>query len=60
MELTPKNTKIDIRMVVWLATIVFVLCLVCVLLRVKLESLLDDYVSRQVSQQAVLLADLSN
>ena len=60
MELTPKNTKINIRMVVWLAAVVFVLCLVCVLLRVKLESLLDDYVSRQVSQQAVLIADLSN
>jgi len=60
MELTPKSVKINIKMVVWLATVVFVLCLVCVLLRVKLETLLDDYVSRHVSQQAVLIADLSD
>lgn len=60
MELTPKSVKIDIKMVVWLAIVVFVLCLVCVLLRVKLETLLDNYVSKQVSQQAVLFAELSN
>lgn len=60
MELSPKSTKINIRMVVWLAAVVFVLCLVCVLLRVKLETLLDNYISKQVSQQAILLADLSS
>ena len=60
MELAPKSVKINIKMVVWLSIIVFVLCLVGVLLRVKLETLLDNYVSRQVSQQAILIADLSN
>ena len=59
MELAPKSVKINIKMVVWLSIIVFVLCLVGVLLRVKLETLLDSYVSRQVSQQAILIADLS-
>ena len=47
-------------MVVWLAIVVFVLCLVCVLLRVKLDTLLNVYVSKQVSQQAELIADLVN
>ena len=60
MELSPRSTKINIKMVVWLAAIVCVLCLVCVLLRVKLDTLLNVYVSRQVSQQAVLIADLAN
>lgn len=60
MELNPRSTKINIKMVVWLATVIFVLCLVCVLLRVKLDTLLNVYVSKQVSQQAVLIADLAN
>ena len=60
MELTPRTTKINIKMVVWLAAVIFVLCLVCVLLRVKLDTLLNAYVSKQVSQQAVLIADLAN
>lgn len=60
MELNPKSTKINIMMVVWFASIIFVLCLVCVLLRVKLDNLLNVYVSKQVSQQAVLIADLAN
>ena len=60
MELTPRSAKINIKMVVWLATVIFVLCLVCVLLRVKLDTLLNVYVSKQVSQQAVLVADLAN
>lgn len=60
MELTPRNAKINIKMVVWLAAVIFVLCLVCVLLRVKLDTLLNAYVSKQVSQQAVLIADLAN
>ena len=60
MELNPRGTKINIKMVVWLAAIIFVLCLVCVLLRVKLDTLLNVYVSKQVSQQAVLVADLAN
>ena len=47
-------------MVVWLAIVVFVLCLVCVLLRVKLDALLNVYVTKQVSQQAELIADLAN
>lgn len=60
MELTPRSSKINIKMVMWLATVVFVLCLVCVLLRVKLDTILNVYVSKQVSQQAVLIADLAN
>ena len=60
MELNPRSTKINIKMVVWLAAVIFVLCLVCVLLRVKLDTLLNVYVSKQVSQQAVLVADLAN
>ena len=60
MELTPRTTRINIKMVVWLAAVVFVLCLVCVLLRVKLDALLNVYVTKQVSQQAVLIADLAN
>ena len=60
MELNPRSTKINIKMVVWLAAVIFVLCLVCVLLRVKLDTLLNVYVSKQVSQQAVLIADLAN
>ena len=60
MELTPKTARINIKMVVWLAAVVFVLCLVCVLLRVKLDALLNVYVTKQVSQQAVLIADLAN
>ena len=60
MELTPRSAKINIKMVVWLAAVIFVLCLVCVLLRVKLDTLLNVYVSKQVSQQAVLIADLAN
>ena len=58
MELTPRSAKINIKMVVWLASVVFVLCLVCVLLRVKLDTLLDAYVTKHVSQQAVLTAHL--
>ena len=60
MELTPRTTRINIKMVVWLAIVVFVLCLVCVLLRVKLDALLNVYVTKQVSQQAELIADLAN
>ncbi|WP_163437920.1 hybrid sensor histidine kinase/response regulator [Fibrobacter succinogenes] len=60
MELTPRTAKINIKMVVWLASVVFVLCLVCVLLRVKLDALLNVYVTKQVSQQAVLIANLVN
>lgn len=60
MELTPRTTKINIKMVVWLAAVVFVLCLVCVLLRVKIDTLLNVYVTKQVSQQAELIADLTN
>ena len=60
MELTPRTAKVNIMMVVWLASVVFVLCLVCVLLRVKLDGLLNVYVTNQVSQQAVLIADLAN
>ena len=60
MELTPKTARINIKMVVWLAAVVFVLCLVCVLLRVKLDALLNVYMTKQVSQQAVLIADLAN
>ena len=60
MELTPRTTKINIKMVVWLAAVVFVLCLVCVLLRVKIDALLNVYVTKQVSQQAELIADLTN
>ena len=60
MELTPRSAKINIKMVVWLAAVVFVLCLVCVLLRVKLDTLLDVYVTKHVSQQAVLTAHLAD
>ena len=60
MELSPRTTRINIKMVVWLAIVVFVLCLVCVLLRVKLDALLNVYVTKQVSQQAELIADLAN
>lgn len=60
MELNPRSTRINIKMVVWLAAVIFVLCLVCVLLRVKLDTLLNVYVSKQVSQQAILIADLAN
>ena len=58
MELTPRSARINIKMVVWLAIVIFVLCLVCVLLRVKLDALLNVYVTKQVSQQAELIADL--
>ncbi|MBR4399014.1 MAG: hypothetical protein IKT05_07555, partial [Fibrobacter sp.] len=60
MELTPKSVKVNFKMVVWLAAVVFVLCLVCVMLRVKLDALLNVYVTKQVTQQAELIADLAN
>lgn len=60
MELTPRSTKINLKLVIWLIAVVFVLCLVCVLLRVKLDTILNVYVSKQVSQQAELIADLAN
>ena len=58
MDLNPKGTRLNFGLVVWTAVLVFVLCLVCVLLRVRLEGLLDQYVTKQVSQQATLIAEL--
>ncbi len=60
MELNPRNTKVNIEMVVWTAVIVFVLCLVCILLRVKLDGFLDQYETRLVLQRSALVAELVN
>ena len=48
------------ELVVWMAIVVFALCIVCVLLRVKLESFLDQYETRQVLQKSTLVAELAN
>ena len=60
MDLNPKNTKVNIEMVVCTAIIVFALCLVCVLLRVKLDGFLNQYETRQILQKSSLVAELAN
>ena len=60
MELNPRSTKVNIELVVWMAIVVFALCIVCILLRVKLEGFLDQYESRQVLQKSTLVAELAN
>lgn len=60
MELNPRSTKVNIELVVWMTIVVFALCIVCILLRVKLESFLDQYEARQVLQKSTLVAELAN
>lgn len=58
MELNPRNTKVNIQLVVWTAIVIFILCMVCILLRIKLEGLLDQHITKQVMQQSELVAKL--
>lgn len=60
MDLNPRSTRINYRLVVWIAIVTFILCLMCILLRVKLDTLMDAYAMRQLSRQASLMAELVN
>ena len=60
MESIPKDTKYNVKTVIVLAAIVAAVCLFCVILRLKLDSLLYNNVSGQVAQRAFVLAQSVN
>lgn len=60
MESIPKDTKYNVKTVVALAAIVATVCLFCVVLRLKLDSLLYNNISGQVAQRAFVLAQSVN
>lgn len=60
MDLNPRTPRVNFKLVIWIAIVTFVLCLMCVLLRVKLDGLMDAYAVRQLSRQVSLMAELVN
>ena len=58
MELSPKSNRINLKLIIWFAVIACLLCVMCILLRVKLDGLLDQHMVSHVSQQAALMSDL--
>jgi len=54
------KNRVRIRMILWMVAFAAILCLVGGLLRIRLDDLFHDYVARQVSKQAAIMAKLAD